>query len=158
MSDTKKTVPASVREEEGAKIRALLNELPRGEIGKFAKEQGIGTAAYLTQLMTGQRPLNIDVAVKIARGLRIPIDRFSPRIAGLVRAAATCLAGAGYVSSTPTTLFVREPNTDGVRKTWPLKVVDYDGFVSLPRDVLDKIEGAILVLNPPSGNGKARSA
>lgn len=127
-------------------------------MGKFAKDSGIGTPAYLTQLMSGHRPLNVEVAVKIASALSVPIDRFSPRIAQIVRAAASCVSAAGNGISTPTVLIAREPAASIRPKEWPLKVVDYDGFVALPRDVLDKIEGAILVLRPPSGNGKARRA
>lgn len=158
MSDTKKTVPAAVREEEGSRIRALVDQLAGGAMGKFAKDSGIGTPAYLTQLMSGHRPLNVEVAVKIASALSVPIDRFSPRIAQIVRAAASCVSAAGNGISTPTVLIAREPAASIRPKEWPLKVVDYDGFVALPRDVLDKIEGAILVLRPPSGNGKARRA
>jgi hypothetical protein len=43
------------------------------------------------QYLHGRRPLNVAVATKFAKGLRVAIDDFSPRLGNAVRAAANTL-------------------------------------------------------------------
>lgn len=149
---TTATVSAEVREQEGQRLGLLIEELTLGSKADFAQRSGLGTPSYLSQIISGHRPLSIEAATKIAKHLKIPIDDFSPRVAAMVRDAAACVTSQQGAMPIAT-------RAERLRATaWPLKVIDYEGFISLPKDVLTKLEGAILVLRPPTGNGKARSA
>lgn len=88
----------SAMQAEGKALRELIESCGYG-IKNAAIAAGIGTAAYLSQILNAVRPLNLDVAVSISRLLNVPIDRFSPRLANVARIAARHIdAGANDAS------------------------------------------------------------
>jgi phage repressor protein C with HTH and peptisase S24 domain len=54
---------------------------------RFGLDFEIGSQGMVWQYLNGHRPLNLSVALKFARGLGVPISRFSPRLAAELRAA-----------------------------------------------------------------------
>jgi transcriptional regulator with XRE-family HTH domain len=91
---TKEPVPDQVRQQEGAALRLIIKNSDSSQ-EQLAAQTGIGTKAYLSQLLSGHRPLNIEVATRLAKALGTGIEAFSPRLALLVREAFA------YVSSAP---------------------------------------------------------
>lgn len=47
----------------------------------FGEKHGIGSGAMVWQYLKGNRPLNLKAACRFARGLGIPVQQFSPRLA-----------------------------------------------------------------------------
>lgn len=79
-------------EEEGARLKALLGDRSKAN---FAKENAIpGGASMLSQHLSGHRPINLNAAAAYARGLGVPIEAFSPRLAKAVAAAQSNVESA----------------------------------------------------------------
>lgn len=66
-------------EEEGARLKELLGDRNKAQ---FAKENHVpGGASMLSQHISGHRPISLNAAVAYARGLGVPVEAFSPRLA-----------------------------------------------------------------------------
>jgi transcriptional regulator with XRE-family HTH domain len=86
---------------DAARLKALFEARePKISQTQFGEDFHIGTQGMVWQYMSGTRPLNIDSAMKFARGLGVTIDKFSPTIADQI-ADAFGLSGraAGQVTS-----------------------------------------------------------
>lgn len=87
--------------DDAARLKALFEARePKISQAQFGEDFDIGTQGMVWQYMSGTRPLNIDSAMKFARGLGVTIDKFSPTIADQI-ADAFGLSGraAGKVAS-----------------------------------------------------------
>lgn len=99
----KSTGPEPWQVEDAARLRKLFDERA-GEISqaRFGADYEIGSQGMVWQYLSALRPLNIDAAVKFARGLGISIDDFSERIAEQIRGAyAVTSAGRRSASALP---------------------------------------------------------
>lgn len=85
-TSTKESVPTDIKIQEGAALRRLLEDRKIAH-QQLAEDSQIGTKAYVSQLINGHRPLNIEVAARVASMLGVRIDEFSPRLADIVRSA-----------------------------------------------------------------------
>lgn len=83
----------STREKEAHALKRLFGERSTVSQAKFGKEHGLGTAGMVWQYLNGHRPLNLQAAVKFAKGLGVRIQDFSPRLAAQVRAAVQDVTG-----------------------------------------------------------------
>lgn len=101
----KSTVLEQWQTDDAARLKALFEgREPKISQMKFGEDFDIGSQGMVWQYLTGMRPLNIDAAMKFARGLNVPIDRFSERLAdqidmaySLTERAKTRPAGLGNV-------------------------------------------------------------
>lgn len=57
------------------KLRAMTSQ------ASFGKEHGVGSASMVWQYLHGRRRLNLESAIKFARGLNVQLEDFSPRLA-----------------------------------------------------------------------------
>lgn len=74
--------------EDAARLKALFDARePKISQMKFGADFDIGSQGMVWQYLTAMRPLNIDAAVKFARGLNVSIDRFSGRLAEQISTA-----------------------------------------------------------------------
>lgn len=115
-TSTKDPVPDAVRKSEGDALRRLIEQakLTQPEV---AQRSGVGSKAYISQLLTGHRPLNIEQASKIAEVIGRKVDEFSPRLASAIRSAAGQIILLDEAHSThkrPETqsLLAKEPRSD----------------------------------------------
>lgn len=123
MVESKKdTVPLHVRETEGRLLRAAIDQSGFNQ-SDFASRSGIGSKAYLTQLMSGVRPINLKAACQIAALLKIEIDYFSPRIAELIRSAIPLVKSANTHNPAQGML--------GLPEQWPLGDVSPADFAQI---------------------------
>jgi len=85
-TSTKESIPDAIRTREGQELQRLLKarNITHQQV---ADSSGIGTKAYISQIVNGIRPLNIDSASRLARSIGARIDDFSPRLADMVREA-----------------------------------------------------------------------
>lgn len=76
----------STYEQEGKMLEELLGSLNRTA---FAKEFSVpGGGSMISQHVSGHRPISLKAAAAYARGLNVPVSRFSPRLAAEIEAAA----------------------------------------------------------------------
>ena len=73
------------QELECATLKQLFEEKSTISQREFAAKYAIGTPGNLWQYLNGRRALNLDVAVKIAKGLDVEVKDFSPRLAEKAR-------------------------------------------------------------------------
>ncbi|UIS65444.1 Xre family transcriptional regulator [Acidovorax phage AP1] len=72
-------------EQEGARLANLLGTRSKAQ---FAREHGVpGGASMLSQHLSGHRPIGLKAAAAYARGLGVPVEAFSPRLARQIEAA-----------------------------------------------------------------------
>lgn len=83
---TKTALAQEIKEAEGKALREIL-AAQKVRHQDLAREAGVGTSGYLSQLLSGERPMNIEVAASIAAALGVRIDRFSKRLADQIRQA-----------------------------------------------------------------------
>ena len=102
---TKESVSTDTRVQEGDALRKLI-EVQKLTHQQVAEDAAVGTKAYVSQLLSGHRPLNIEVATRIARVLGVRIDAFSPRLAAIVRDAYEHVGRSTY----PALIDVHEVN------------------------------------------------
>lgn len=82
--------PSKDSTQEAAALKAAFEEsaLASGfSQERFGLEFEIGSQGMVWQYLNGHRPLNLSVALKFARGLGVPVARFSPRLAAELAAA-----------------------------------------------------------------------
>lgn len=91
----------STREKEAHALKRLFEERSKVSQARFGKEHGLGTAGMVWQYLNGHRPLNLQAAVKFAKGLGVRIQDFSPRLAAQAKAVAQ--------DATEVVLHAREP-------------------------------------------------
>lgn len=104
------SLDAVTRAEEARALRGLFEKQPLGQAA-FGKRFEIGNQSMVSQYLTGRRPLNLKAAANFARGLRVPISDFSPRLAGLAVSAQR--AGAAGSAKTPAGTFEITPSEWG---------------------------------------------
>ena len=104
MTRNKEKVSTDDKDFEAAQLARLFDGRNRAA---FAREFELGSPALLWQYIKADRPLNIEAAIKIARGLGVPIDEFSPRLATLIRGAYPWVAGGREADGPEPTAEVR---------------------------------------------------
>jgi len=67
--------------EEAQRLSQLFKLRANKSQAQFGKENGIGSGSMVWQYLNGRRPLSLGTANKFARGLKIDIADFSPRLA-----------------------------------------------------------------------------
>lgn len=94
---TTESVPPEVVEEEARALKGLYQQYvdriaaktgERPSQEKIGEEFEIGTQGMVWQYLNGKRSLGVVAAERFARGLGVPIESFSPRLASIVRRAA----------------------------------------------------------------------
>ena len=129
-TSTKDPVPEAVRKAEGDALRRLFEQAKMSQ-PQVAERSGVGSKAFVSQLLTGHRPLNIEQATKIAEVIGRKIDEFSPRLANQIRAAAALVD-----------MFVLTGDTVAVPVTKSTIAIDRTGIHHTP-----EIENKIVVMN-----------
>src|SRR5690349_11553915 len=82
-----KTISKNTIETEAAAWKKLFDERVQVSQERFGLEIEIGSQGMVRQYLNAHRPLNLSVALKFARGLGVPVERFSARLAAELRAA-----------------------------------------------------------------------
>jgi SOS-response transcriptional repressor LexA len=70
--------------QEAAALKELFEQVARGagvSQERFGLDHDIGSQGMVWQYLNGHRPLNLSVALKFAKGLRVSVADFSPRLA-----------------------------------------------------------------------------
>ncbi|CAN7341682.1 LexA family transcriptional regulator [Acidovorax sp. LjRoot74] len=68
-----------IAQEEGARLALLLGARSKAQ---FARDFGVpGGPSMVSQHLSGHRPISLKAAVAYARGLGVPVEAFSPRLA-----------------------------------------------------------------------------
>lgn len=135
------TVPKSVREAEAKALKAVYDAKKPPHQGDFAKAFGLGTGSMVYQYTTNHRPLNLDIATKFARGLGVPIDSFSPRLAALaLQARDASRAQMGPVAP-PIPLVARER---AAPPKWPFSRIDQRLVAALSAAEIRDLEAAMV--------------
>jgi len=117
MSGTKEVVPDRVRQSEAAALQRIIDASNLLKKDVIAKSK-IGNPSYLTQLLNGDRPLNLTTACQLAAALGVKLDELSPRLAQTVREAGYLLEQG--VTSVP---IVREPEPAYRVSDWPFSSI-----------------------------------
>lgn len=83
MDTQRKAKIEQVHIEEAVRLRELFDNRPPPRLsqGKFGEEFEIGSQAVVWQYLNARIPLNLDKAVKFAKGLGCAVADFSPRLA-----------------------------------------------------------------------------
>lgn len=125
---TKETVSQDTRAQEGEALRRLI-EMKKLTHLQVAETASIGTKAYISQLLSGHRPLNIEVATRVSAVLGVRIDAFSPRLASMVREAYEQVSRTTYPALVDATLVEAnepralrlgtDPGTPRTASHWP---------------------------------------
>lgn len=77
-------------EQEGALLAKLLGTRSKAQ---FARDHDVpGGPSMLSQHLSGHRPIGLKAAAAYARGLGVPVEAFSPRLARQIKAAAPPVA------------------------------------------------------------------
>lgn len=81
-------IPDSIRRAEAEQLLALWERRsPRLSQGEFGKRFGVGSQGMVWQYLHNHRALNLDAAAGFARGLKVPIEAFSARLATAAKIA-----------------------------------------------------------------------
>ena len=70
-----------IHREESARLKRLFEERSSLSQEAFGDEYGIGTQGMVWQYLNARSPLNLSAAIKFARGLGVPVSKFSHRLA-----------------------------------------------------------------------------
>jgi SOS-response transcriptional repressor LexA len=87
--------------QEAAALKDLFEVVARGagvSQERFGLDHDIGSQGMVWQYLNGHRPLNLSVALKFAKGLRVAVEDFSPRLAHELRMAGMATTGVHAVS------------------------------------------------------------
>jgi len=77
-------------EQEAANLRRLLSTVKNK--AEFAKRWNVpGGASMLSQHQSAHRPIGLDAAIAYAKGLGVPLDQISPRLAKKVAGLPTLI-------------------------------------------------------------------
>lgn len=104
---------------------------------RFGLEFDIGSQGMVWQYLNGHRPLNLSVALKFARGLNVPVETFSPRLAHELRAAGV-MESTGLYTATESINILRASRipvvatAQGEGQYLEITYSPGDGFVSYP--------------------------
>lgn len=122
---TKELVPDTVRVAEGEALRKLIEESQFNQ-QTLATTSGVGSKGFLWQVVSGRRPLNLEVATRLAKTLKVRIDAFSPRLADIVREASTLVLPSSYLRERNGDSIANAPipinrvsDTASTRSQWP---------------------------------------
>lgn len=132
----KATVPQSVKEAEGEALKTLVDAYVPGRQA-LAEACGISTS-YLSQMLSGHRPIHLATAAALAAALRATIGSFSPRLE-LLAASARDLPENGPNRSVPQ--INQLPAANGAR--WPFDPDLYRRFEHLSKDQKRDVEEAL---------------
>jgi len=75
--------------EDASRLDALFKTNTKYSQEEFGRRFEIGSQGMVWQYLNARRPLNIKAAVGFSKGLGVPVDAFSPRLAQEVRLAAS---------------------------------------------------------------------
>lgn len=86
-------------EQEGALLALLLGDRSKAQ---FARDNQLpGGASMLSQHLSGHRPISLKAAAVYAKGLGVPVEAFSPRLARQIHATTTAPSRESNVVSAP---------------------------------------------------------
>jgi transcriptional regulator with XRE-family HTH domain len=103
---------------EAAKVRDGFTQ------ASFGKEHGIGSQGMVWQYLSGETPLNVNVAKKFATALKIPVREFSPSLADWIE---------------ETSRFSMAKSEPG--DPWPFQTVSPEQYANIPKAQRDILEG-----------------
>lgn len=142
MNTSKKAKIERVHIEEAERLRALFNARPSPKLSqaKFGERFNIGSQAVVWQYLHARIPLNLEQAVRFAKGLDCPVAKFSPRLA----AERDALRDEHHsppendshlslLADTRKSSEARESKNDKAIR-WPLSRADWDRFAALSPD------------------------
>lgn len=90
----KALIPDAIRRAESDALFALWKERsPKLSQGSFGKRFGVGSQGMVWQYLHNHRALNLEAAAGFARGLAVPMERCSPRLAAAAKIAHRATAG-----------------------------------------------------------------
>lgn len=147
MASTKKeVVPDAVRVLEGETLRRLMDERKVSHQA-LASRADLGTKAYVSQILSGHRPLNIEAASRIARTLNVKIDEFSTRISSILR-EATLYLDSPSLKSESSTLLANAPipirtfadNSPNAAVKWPFQHLTPSQFAHISEGSRNELE------------------
>lgn len=84
--DSKKAKIEPVHIEEAAKLKALFKERVKVSQMRFGEDNELGSQGNVWQYLNARSPLNLEAAIKFAKGLKCSVSDFSPRLASALRA------------------------------------------------------------------------
>jgi len=103
-SATSPTIPASAAAalgtlekwqiDDAARLKELFDSKAQFSLEEFGRRFEVGTQGMVWQYLNARRALNIKAASAFAKGLGVPVDSFSARLADEVRLAASHIADA----------------------------------------------------------------
>lgn len=106
--DPKKPKIELVHIEEAAKLKALFKERAEVSQMRFGEDNELGTQGNVWQYLNARSPLNLEAALKFAKGLKCSISDFSPRLAaslqtdaGPSRISAGLVTAVASIASSP---------------------------------------------------------
>lgn len=82
---SKKSKIEPVHIEEAARLKRLFDARSTTSQMKFGADNEIGSQGMVWQYLNARAPLNLDAALKFAKGLGCPVSDFSPRLAESLR-------------------------------------------------------------------------
>lgn len=138
-------VPLKTKEAEGKALAALFADVKQTD---FAMRHAVpGGPSMLSQHIRGHRPITIDAALVYARGLRVEIRTFSPRLQAEVdriRAEAANIEQlAGAAPAGEPLRFGEAPATyqAAARPAWPFRDIAPREFALLDDDDWRELQG-----------------
>lgn len=134
MSGTKEVVPDRIRQAEATALQQIIDASAMLKKEVIAKSK-IGNASYLTQLLNGDRPLNLVAACQLATALGVKLDDFTPRLAQAVREASKLLSDNALESR------VAEPIAAYRVGSWPFDSVTPEEFANVSPMGRAELEG-----------------
>jgi len=78
-------VPDAIRQQEGQTLRAAI--AAAGKTPKTVAADAQISASYLSQIQSGNRPMSLDAAGKLAKALGVNLEDLSPRLAAATHQA-----------------------------------------------------------------------
>lgn len=72
-----------VAQNEASRLLELFKMRAMASQGKFGKDHNLGSGAMVWQYLHGRRPLSLETGIRFARGLKVDLEAFSPRLAVL---------------------------------------------------------------------------
>lgn len=134
--DEQKVLPWQKQDAE--RLKAIYDARIKISQAKFGADYDLGSQGMVWQYLNAHAPLNIDAAMKFARGLDVDVAEFSPRLAAkLKRIAAheSNVEGGAVIVALPSEVPVvgtAQLGTDGFWEAIDYPVGYGDGFVRYP--------------------------
>lgn len=152
--DSKKPKIEPIHIEEAAKLRTLFEERAAMSQMRFGEENNLGSQGNVWQYLNARSPLNLEAALKFARGLGCSVSDFSPRLAESLQPTQSQSFGhaaqsQGFVKHEAGSVNLVDPsNVDPAPDLKPMRAVPVVGEVKGGED------GYLEELEYPVGHGE----